>query len=64
MAPDALPDPFVFRCPGCRRTGGADEWMTHPRQGYRVCPQCWRLGYESMPERIPLSRVRPTGEEP
>jgi hypothetical protein len=39
------------RCPECRRVAPRDEWATHPRQGYSVCPMCWARGLESMPEK-------------
>lgn len=62
-APAPLPDPFALRCPQCRWSGSPGDGMTHPRQGFAVCPQCWRLGYESMLERVPLAEMSPKGRE-
>lgn len=46
-----------YRCT-CGWTGG--ELLTHPRQGFGVCPRCWSFGTERSPERM-FKVLRPSG---
>jgi hypothetical protein len=36
-----------MRC-DCGWRGLRRDQTLHPRQGFRVCPRCWRNGYERM----------------
>ena len=40
-----------YRCV-CGWTGTGDGLTLHPRQGFRVCPHCWRHGTERIAERM------------
>jgi|SRR6185295_4187299 len=46
---DLDPDPNQRMECTCGWRGARCELTLHPRQGFGVCPRCWRAGYERMP---------------
>lgn len=52
---DLDPDPDVkLACP-CGWRGRRRDLTLHPRQGFGVCPPCWRNGIERIPGTDPAA---------